>query len=206
VASRSPRRTQSERRAITRAALLEAAVACLVEEGYSHTTTRGIAQRAGVTPGALQHHFAGKAELLSAAIGHVWAKFAEGILADGVPDAPSIQVRTGQLLDRMWALHKGPLFQAAMELLIAARTDGALRAALARAQQEVSQWNTVGARVLFPELAEQPGFVQLIRTGQAAIRGLAVLAFVNEDEADQAWPAVREHMLTMSAEFLETSR
>src|SRR5712675_230963 len=64
------RRTQAERRAATRTALLDAAIDCLVAEGYANTTTRRIAERAGLTPGALQHHFVSKAELLGQAIRH----------------------------------------------------------------------------------------------------------------------------------------
>src|ERR1700682_6556937 len=89
-----PRRTQAERRDATRTALLDAAMDCLVEKGYANTTTRRIAERAGVTPGALQHHFASKAELLSEAVRHIRAKFAQEMFAQGPPDAPSVNARS----------------------------------------------------------------------------------------------------------------
>src|SRR5450759_123975 len=102
------RRTQAERRDATRTALLDAAMDCLVEEGYANTTTRRIAERAGVTPGALQHHFASKAELLSEAVRHSRAKCSQKMRAQGPPDAPSVDARSEQLLDRMWEVHTGP--------------------------------------------------------------------------------------------------
>jgi AcrR family transcriptional regulator len=196
------RRTQAERRAATRTALLDASIECLVEEGYANTTTRSIAERAGVTPGALHHHFASKAELLSESVRQVRRRFGTEMLANGPPDAPSIQARCEQLLDRMWEVHRGPFFQASMELFVAARTDAELRATLGELQHEAARLNVVAARILYPEMADEPGFAQVIDTGQAAIRGLALLAFVDEAEADAAWPALRAHIIELSAEFI----
>jgi AcrR family transcriptional regulator len=196
------RRTQAERREATSTALLDASIECLVEEGYANATTRRIAERAGVTPGALQHHFASKAELLAQAIRHARKGFGQEMLAHGPPDAPSIQARCEQLLDRMWEVHRGPFFQASTELLVAARTDANLRTTLVEVQHESALLNVVAARILYPEMADQPGFAQVIETGQAAIRGLALLAFVDEAEADTAWPAVRAHIMELSAEFI----
>jgi len=52
-----PRRGQEERRASTRARLLDATVECLVDHGYAATTTTVIAERAGVSRGAQLHHY-----------------------------------------------------------------------------------------------------------------------------------------------------
>lgn len=186
-------------------ALLDAAMDCLVEQGYANTTTRRIAERAGVTPGALQHHFASKAELLSQAVRHVRAKFAHKMLSHGPPEAPSVIARSEQLLDRMWEVHKGPVFHAYIELLVAARTDPELRATLAEVQHEVASLNAAAAPILFPEMADQPGFTQLIDTGQAAIRGLALLAFVDEAEAERAWPVTRRHIIALNPELISNT-
>ena len=195
-------RTQAERRDATRAALLDAAIDCLVEEGYANTTTRRIAERAGVTPGAVHHHFAGKAELLRSAVRRVGERFRQEMLAYGPPDAPSIRASAEQILDRAWALHRGPFFQASMELWVAARTDDDLRATLAELQHEVPVLNAITTRALYPELADQPGFTRITETGLAAIRGLAMLAFVDEAQADKAWLATRAQILELSAGYI----
>jgi AcrR family transcriptional regulator len=196
------RRTQAERRAATRTALLDAAIGCLVEEGYAKTTTRGVAQRAGVSAGALQHHFTSKAELLGETVHHIRTKWAGEMLAQGIPDAPSVRVRHEQLLDRMWAQYRGPLFQAFLELGIAARADQHLRAQLVGAQEEIAQWNRDGAQILYPEFADRPELLPLIATGQATMRGLALGGLAGELDPDDAWPRVRAHILAMTAQVL----
>jgi AcrR family transcriptional regulator len=195
------RRTQAERRQATREALLDATIECLAEEGYAKTTTRRIAERAGVTPGALQHHFANRAELLGHARRHVGSKVAREMFEDGVADIPSIQLRTERQLDRWWDLLTGPRFAAIVELWVAARTDRELREQLAAAERDGARLAALATRIVYPELADLPGFVQLISTGQATMRGLAILRFVDEAEADKAWPAMRAQMLAQVAQF-----
>ena len=200
-APETARRTQAERRAVTRAALLDATIECLAEEGYVNTTTRRIAERAGVTPGALQHHFATKAELLGDARRHLGSRFAQEVLGHGSAELARIQPRTERFLDHMWDLLKGSLFQAAVELWVAARTDTELRQTLNEAQRDGAHWIVTGGQMSYPELAERPGFQELAATGWASMRGLAMLRLVNEADADAAWPAARTHMLTLLAQF-----
>ena len=48
---------QAEKSAMTRSAILEATIQCLLELGYANTTTALIANYAGVSRGAMMHHF-----------------------------------------------------------------------------------------------------------------------------------------------------
>ena len=59
---------QAEKSAMTRKAILEAAVRCLVKEGYNKTTTAMIASEAGVSRGAMMHHFSARAEVIKVVI------------------------------------------------------------------------------------------------------------------------------------------
>jgi AcrR family transcriptional regulator len=208
TATKKPtRRTQAERRETTRTALLDAAIDCLVEHGYANTTTRRIAQRAGVTPGALQHHFASKAELLGATIGHIRVKVASEMFTFAQRlSTPSIRKRQKQLLDRMWRIYRGPLFVALLELGMGARTDPELRTHIVGAHDEMTRLNEAGAAIMYPEFADRPEVARLIAMGQATMRGLALAGLAGEWDPDEAWPAARDYILAMSAQVLGDPR
>lgn len=65
-AGKPRRRTQAERTEATRGALLTAARHLFTEKGYEAVSAEEVVRAAGVTRGALYHHFGGKAELLEA--------------------------------------------------------------------------------------------------------------------------------------------
>jgi AcrR family transcriptional regulator len=66
VAARGPRRTQRERSESTVALVLDAARELFAESGYAATSLEAIAAAAGVTKGAVYHHFANKREVFRA--------------------------------------------------------------------------------------------------------------------------------------------
>src|SRR5881227_2787692 len=125
------RRSQADRRAATQAALLDAAIETLVEDGYAALTTRGVSERAGVSQGAQQHYFPTKTALVQAAIGRVAPQlipFLIGAPDPGEGEGDGARARVGLLLDRMWEIHQLPPTRAAYELYNAARTDTDLAA------------------------------------------------------------------------------
>ena len=75
------RRTQTERTATTRAALLAAARPRFATRGYAAVGTTEVAAAAGVTRGALYHHFADKAGLFAAVLEEVEGELTERIVA-----------------------------------------------------------------------------------------------------------------------------
>jgi AcrR family transcriptional regulator len=192
------RRTQSERREATRLALLDATTDCLVEVGYARTTTRRVAARASVTPGALQHHFTSKAELLRATVSHIRTRWAGEILSYR-PDAESLRGRHEQLLDRMWSLYRGPLFKAMLELSVGVRTDPELAGPLAGAHEELIRMTAAGIPILYPEHADRSEMLPLVLTGQATMRGLVLIGHTGDGDPDALWPGTRAHILALNA-------
>ena len=78
-ARRETRRTQGERTEATREALMAAARRLFTERGYDAVGTEEIVRAAGVTRGALYHHFGGKAELLEAVYERLEAESTERV-------------------------------------------------------------------------------------------------------------------------------
>jgi len=143
-----PSSLQGERSAETRRRLLEAAVACLNERGYTGTTTTEIAGRAGVSRGAQVHHFRHKEELVIGAVEHVCALRLEELeAAIRLMPSGSLEARVEMLIDLMWSAFRGPSFYAWLELLVASRTEPMLRAAV----RQVSNRLSIGVRKVFAE-------------------------------------------------------
>lgn len=74
-------RTQAERSEATREALITAARALFAERGYAGVPTEEVVRAAGVTRGALYHHFGGKRDLFEAVYERVEAELAQRIAA-----------------------------------------------------------------------------------------------------------------------------
>jgi len=83
----SPRRRQQDRSAATRAALIAAARQLFTERGYAAVPAEDIVAAAGLTRGALQHHFGGKPELLRAVFEQLEAE-TTGQVATAIASAP----------------------------------------------------------------------------------------------------------------------
>ena len=156
------RRTQEERSAATQTRLLDAAVACLVELGWSGTTTTVVAERAGVSRGAQLHHFATRAELVGAAVQHVFAGLTEDYRA-GFARVVASTDRVRGAVELLWSIYLQPRHLAALDLYLAARTDAELRAILAPISARHRDNVLALASAYFPEAAAgEPRFAAVI--------------------------------------------
>ena len=89
---------KAEQSDATRGALLSAARDLFTEHGYTATSTNEIADRAGVTRGALYHHFAAKDDLFRAVFELLEAEIAERVAREALAGAdPLEQLRLGPL-------------------------------------------------------------------------------------------------------------
>ncbi len=121
-----PRRTQDERSEETRLALHRATIRLLLERGYSRFTTADAAAMAGVSRGALTHHFATKEDLVVRSVAHDLGTVTDGLksfLAEGAGQ------RRGpdEIVDHLWGLMAGHLFYVTMEYLPEARHNAPFR-------------------------------------------------------------------------------
>lgn len=196
--ARSRRRTQAERSAATREALLDATLECLVEEGYARTTTTRVAERAGVSRGAHLHHFRTRNALVAAAIEHLAKRRAEElkVALDALPEG---RERVAEGLDLVWSNYASPLFQAALDLWAHARTDPELREHLVAVERLLDRQTLELARRLFPEQAERPDFEHLVEMAVATVRGLALLDTLHPSgkRNRRQWPYCRARLIEL---------
>ena len=141
---------QAQKSASTRTQIIEAAITCLVELGYGRTTTTVIAKKAGLSRGAMLHHFPSKMDIIRAAVEYLHAKrlraFRKAMAKEPVDGD---HVRLG--IDGYWAHVKHPWFVAFFEIAVAARTDKELGAILFPAQEAFErEWYETSLE-LFPE-------------------------------------------------------
>ena len=160
--------------------LLEATVDCLVEHGWSGTSTTLVSQRAGVSRGAQLHHYPTKNDLVLAAIEHL-STTREDEMRTRVAALPDGPTRTRKVLGMLAELFTGPLFVAATELWVAARTDGALRESVAALEARVGRGahrHTVEALGVDESV---PGARELVQATLDLVRGLGLANTLTDD-------------------------
>ncbi len=125
----SRRGPQAEKSAGTRSRILDATINCLIELGYSRTTTVEVSDRAGVSRGAMLHHYPSKAELLYAAMDDLHQRRMEALMIEVAKFGDADDV-VEVAVNLFWELTKHPYYYAIQELTNAARTERELRQTL----------------------------------------------------------------------------
>jgi len=180
------RRSQAERVEETRTALLEATVAQLADVGYAALTTRDVASRAGVSRGAQTHHFPTKADLVLAAVEHVFAEQTQRFRARWA-GVPAEQRHLGTALALLWEVATGPHYPAVLELTVAARTDPALRVVVQAMAVALEQTVLNLVSELFPNLADDAEARQaVVDLGFSLVQGAAILRSAGFGRPDEA--------------------
>jgi AcrR family transcriptional regulator len=204
---RVPRGPNAERRAATRAKIMEAAVRCLAESGYAATSTPLVARLAKVSRGSLLHQFPTKIDLMLAVAKHasdVRIATVRAYLA-AYPTQPE---RFLQGVDAVWASLQTQEAIALMEVTIAARSDpelaarypefaGDLDAALHRARERMAE--TLGA---IDRAQEIEAIAHLTR---AALEGLAMSSVFIGRPTDDALKSIAQ-LKRLRQTFVENLR
>ena len=116
-APKPTRRSHAERTAETRRRVTAAVVDCIAELGFQRTTGTEIARRAGVTWGAVQHHFGDKNGILAAVLEESFHQFAATLGRPEPADAP-LEARVSAFIDRAWEHFGGPHYRTTFEILL----------------------------------------------------------------------------------------
>jgi len=153
---RNPQTLQEKKSKSTRNLILDSAIECLYEEGYSATSTALIAAKAGLSRGAMMHHYPTRIDLMKALIEHLneKRKFVFSQLVAVIPDTKRLEQKAG--LEAYWKLLTSKEYIAFQELRNAARTDNQYSKMLHQATREIEdEWRDF-VLTLFPEWKNKP--------------------------------------------------
>ncbi len=177
---RTERVPKQDRSRATRQRLLDAAVACLAEHGWAGSTVSVVAERAGVSRGAAQHHFPTREDLFTAAVEYVAeerstalrALFPEGAAGDR-------HAVVAALVD----LYTGPLFRAALHLWVAASNEDQLRPRVTELESRVGRETHRIAVDLLAADESLPGVRETVQGLLDMARGLGLANLLTDDAA-----------------------
>ncbi|MET7998039.1 TetR/AcrR family transcriptional regulator [Amycolatopsis sp. NPDC005232] len=174
------REPQQERSRTTRRRLIEAAMDCIGERGWHGVTVAVIAERAGVSRGAAQHHFPTREDLVAAAVELLGESQITELRtkADSLPTGAS---RIFGVVEMVLNLYTGPLFRAALQLWAVASSDEQLRSTLVPLEARVGrEAHRVTVELLGVDEAK-PGVRELVQATLDLARGLGLANLLTDD-------------------------
>ncbi|KMS92287.1 TetR family transcriptional regulator [Streptomyces regensis] len=173
-------RMGQERGRTTRRRLIGAAVDCLAERGWHAATMLEIAERAGVSRGAAQHHFPTREALVVAAV----EQLAEEQIAElrrRSAELPTGRARTLPVAEMVLDLYTDVKFRAALDLWVAASHDPALAAVLAPLQARVGKEAHRVVVELLGADESRPGVREAVQATLDLARGLGLANLLTDD-------------------------
>jgi AcrR family transcriptional regulator len=164
-----------------RATLIDAAIRTLHELGYAGATTSLIARCAGVTTGALHHHFLTKEDLMIGVADHAAALVGTKLREIGEAVATSGGARN--LVRHFWQVYSDPEYWAAWEIIIGARRDPLFHSRvvehrLSTMRTQLHPW--VKSALTRGDDADEA--VALIELLMISIRGLRLERYLHDEE------------------------
>ena len=168
--------TKSER---TRETILAAAIDCFHDLGYFNTTTENIARKAGVSRGAMLHHFPTRADLIKAAVEYLHDRRLEMFTEEESRiQAGAEHTRVEESIDAYWRQLNTREFTVFHELNVAARTDAELASVLAPIMEFHDRaWARASSQV-FSDLAKSKEFTRTAYMTQYLLEGMAASAMI----------------------------
>jgi AcrR family transcriptional regulator len=192
---------KQDRSRATRQRLLEAAVACLAEHGWAGSTVSAVAERAGVSRGAAQHHFPTREDLFTAAVEYV-AEERSGALRDLFPEGTAQDRRA--VVTALVDLYTGPLFRAALHLWVAASNEAQLGPRVTELEARVGRETHRIAVELLGADESRPGVRETVQGLLDMARGLGLANLLTDDTARRhrvvtQWAALLDQALDHEA-------
>ena len=191
---------QAEKSALTRQAILEAAVRCFVEHGYANTTTAMIADEASVSRGAMMHHFPSRAAVMNAVVGYLHVRRLNeyrALMTDiDSPDRTLTRAEIRVSVETAWKYVNLPSFIAYQELLGAARTDPELAESVGEVERDFEREFLKTVRSVFPHWKQVKSLQAAHELVQFVMQGMGVAhrSSNREQRAKRVIETVTDHL------------
>ncbi|RYY27700.1 MAG: TetR/AcrR family transcriptional regulator [Sphingomonadales bacterium] len=175
--------TQAERSASMRQRLLDSAITCLCRVGYAATTTQLVMDEAGVSRGAMLHHFPTKVDLVIA-VGEYAASSQNRYVRTKLEGLHGLD-RYLAITPATWEAVCQPPALALVEIMVASRSDQALGARFPDVIERLQtrQLNDVCELALECGMKDRGTIERMVRLHRAAMRGLAMELMFSGDRA-----------------------
>lgn len=168
------RRTQAERTATMRRRIIQAAIASLAEIGYSATSMNIVAKRAGVSQGAMTHHFTSKVELMISIIDHVFHEDMDYYTRELAKFATE-RDRTLGMIDLAWKAFSSPGGLAVLHIMMAGPGDEELKKRLPAEMTRIAdQADSIRRPSIALGVQDRALISAAVVLHRAALRGLAI--------------------------------
>jgi AcrR family transcriptional regulator len=135
--AREPRRTQEERSTETRSRLVDAAIRVSQESGYANLTISKVAEHAGLTNGAMQHHFSSRDDLVIAVLDALYPVL-EMPFEEIASRKLTVRERVSTFIDLLWQIYSRPEYLVIWDVAFGTRGDAQFRAKLQAYQRDIS--------------------------------------------------------------------
>ncbi|MGK0440758.1 MAG: AcrR family transcriptional regulator [Pseudohongiellaceae bacterium] len=144
---------QAQKSAMTRARILDATIVCFIKHGYNYLTTTKVADVAGISRGAMRHHFTSKKDLIQTAIKHLHKKIFDNYLEliATVPENLTGRERIRAGLNVYWDHINSDIFLVYQELCMIARTKTELKEMLEESVSKFEHYARKSTVNLFSE-------------------------------------------------------
>jgi len=178
IALREP---QQDRSRVTRARLLESAVSCLAELGWSGATVTVVAEHAGVSRGAAQHYFPTREDLFTAALEHMAEVRLAEIRSEAARQPAGATAPTRDVVGLLVGLYTGPLFRAALQVWAAAAASEVLRGLVVPLEARLGREAHRAAVELLGADESVPGVHEAVQATLDLARGLGLADTLTDD-------------------------
>ncbi|WHU48267.1 TetR/AcrR family transcriptional regulator [Gordonia sp. L191] len=180
-----PREPQQERSRLTRERLLDATIDALARDGWSAATVAAVAERAGVSRGAAQHHFPTREALITAALEEIFEDMTESASA-AKAELPEGDARVAAAIDRAVELYTGTVFKAALQVWAAAASDPALRRLILPMEDKFAHAAHRMTTSMLDPTGTDPRVHRIAQVTLDLARGLGLADTLSDDSARRA--------------------